>query len=221
MFTINYKKSREKMVKKQLKRRGINDKKVLEAMSEVPRHIFVTEKYLDYAYEDSALPINAGQTISQPYIVAKMIQDLRPERDASVLEIGTGSGYAAAVLSRVCEKVYTIERHEMLAEQAISRYDQLGYDNIEVKIADGTLGWKEKAPFDRILVSAGAPVVPEELSSQLSTDGIMIIPVGKNKRFQQLYRISKLSENKIKTEELEAVRFVPLIGEEGWGEGCH
>lgn len=209
------------MVKKQLKRRGINDKKVLEAMSEVPRHIFVTEKYLDYAYEDSALPINAGQTISQPYIVAKMIQDLRPERDASVLEIGTGSGYAAAVLSRVCEKVYTIERHEMLAEQAISRYDQLGYDNIEVKIGDGTLGWKEKAPFDRILVSAGAPVVPEELSSQLSTDGIMIIPVGKNKRFQQLYRISKLSENKIKTEELEAVRFVPLIGEEGWGEGCH
>ncbi|MFP4016893.1 MAG: protein-L-isoaspartate(D-aspartate) O-methyltransferase [Halanaerobiales bacterium] len=217
-LTINYKELREKMVEKQLKRRGINNEKVLKAMSEVPRHIFVAEKYLDYAYEDSPLPIDAEQTISQPYIVARMIQDLQVEKGDKVLEIGTGSGYAAAVLSRICKRVYTIERQEVLAEQAISRYEELGYDNIEVRISDGTRGWKERAPFDRILVSAGAPVVPKKLTSQLNNGGIMIIPVGENKRLQKLFRIRKISETEIETEELEAVRFVPLIGEEGWDE---
>ncbi len=204
------------MVEEQLIPRGIDNKNVLKAMLKVPRHIFVPLKYLDYAYQDRPLPIDEGQTISQPYIVAKMIQALKPENGDRVLEVGTGSGYAAAVLSIISRQVYTIERHELLAEQALDRYDKLDYDNIKVKIDDGTNGWQEKAPFDKILVSAGAPAIPEPLTNQLKVDGVMIIPVGKDKKIQKLIRLTKTSENNYKIEQLESVRFVPLVGEKGW-----
>lgn len=217
MNIINFGQLRRKMVEKQLIKREIKNENVLKAMLEVPRHLFVSDKYLEYAYQDSPLPIEEGQTISQPYIVARMVQELAPEEDHKVMEIGTGSGYATAVLSQISKKVYTIERHEKLAKQAITRYQKLGYDNnIEVKIGDGTKGWEEKAPYDRILVSAGAPVVPEELIKQLNIEGIMIIPVGEEKKYQKLLQITKVSDNEVKTKELEAVRFVPLIGDNGW-----
>ncbi len=204
------------MVEEQLVPRGIDNENVLKAMLKVPRHIFVPLKYLAYAYQDRPLPIDEGQTISQPYIVAKMIQALKPENDDRVLEVGTGSGYAAAVISLISKQVYTIERHQLLAVQAQERYKKLYYDNIEVKIDDGTNGWKEKAPFDKILVSAGAPALPEPLTNQLKVDGVMIIPVGKDKKIQELIRLTKTSEQKYKIEELESVRFVPLVGEKGW-----
>ncbi len=204
------------MVEEQLKSRGIDNKNVLEAMLEVPRHKFVPSKYLDYAYQDSAVPIDEGQTISQPYIVAKMIQALKPENNDKILEVGTGSGYATAVLSRISRQLYTIERHKLLAAQAQARYKELGYENIEIKIADGTKGWQDKAPFDKILVSAGAPAIPEPLTNQLKLGGLLIIPVGKEKKLQKLIRLFKTSENNYKIEELESVRFVPLVGEKGW-----
>lgn len=207
---------RKIMVEEQLKTRRINNKNILKAMLEVPRHKFVPTKYLDYAYQDSALPIEEGQTISQPYIVAKMIQALKPEEDDKILEIGTGSGYATAVLSRISRQVYTIERHEVLAAQAQARYKELDYENIEIKIDDGTKGWQDKAPFDKILVSAGAPAIPEPLPSQLKLGGLLVIPVGKEKQLQKLIRLTKSSKNNYKIEELESVRFVPLIGEKGW-----
>ncbi len=207
---------RKIMVEEQLKTRRINNKNVLKAMLEVPRHKFVPTKYLDYAYQDSALPIEEGQTISQPYIVAKMIQALKPEEDDKILEIGTGSGYATAVLSRISRQVYTIERHEVLAAQAQARYKELDYENIEIKIDDGTKGWQDKAPFDKILVSAGAPAIPEPLPSQLKLGGLLVIPVGKEKQLQKLIRLTKSSKNNYKIEELESVRFVQLIGEKGW-----
>ena len=204
------------MVEEQLKTRGIDNKNVLKAMLEVPRHKFVLSKYMDYAYQDSAVPIDEGQTISQPYIVAKMIQALKPENNDKILEVGTGSGYATAVLSRISRQLYTIERHKLLASQAQARYKELGYENIEIKIADGTKGWQDKAPFDKILVSAGAPAIPEPLTNQLKLGGILIIPVGKEKKLQKLIRLFKTSENNYKIEELESVRFVPLVGEKGW-----
>lgn len=209
-------KARKKMVEEQLKPRGINNKRILNAMRKVPRHIFVPEKYIEYAYDDKPLPIDKGQTISQPYIVASMIQALNPDKEDKVLEIGTGSGYAAGVLSRIVKKVYTIERIKILARQAETHYKKLGYDNIIIKVGDGTKGWEEKAPFDRILVSAAAPAIPGKLSQQLVTDGEMIIPVGKKHGLQKLVKIIKKSKDKIETEELEFVRFVPLIGKDGW-----
>ncbi len=204
------------MIEEQLKPRGIDNKNVLKAMLKVPRHLFVPLKYLDYAYQDRPLPIDEGQTISQPYIVAKMIQALNPKNNDRVLEVGTGSGYAAAILSLISRQVYTIERHELLAVQAQERYKRLDYENIEVKIHDGTIGWSEKAPFDKILVSAGAPAIPEPLTNQLRIDGVMTIPVGKDKKVQKLIRLIKTSEYNYKIEELESVCFVPLVGEKGW-----
>lgn len=206
---------RTKMVEEQIKRRGIRDLATLNAMLEVPRHLFVPHHMEQYAYEDGPLLIGHGQTISQPYIVALMTEAAELKPDSVVLEIGTGSGYAAAVLSKISKEVYTVERIPELSEQAEKVIHQLGYSNIHFKVGDGTLGWKEKGPFDAILVTAGAPVVPESFLEQLKVGGRVIIPVG-DSISQQLLRLRKNEKNTYDRELLELVRFVPLIGEQGW-----
>lgn len=207
---------REEMVETQLIPRGISNDAVLDSMLSVPRHRFLPTHLQDKAYEDCALPIKEEQTISQPYIVALMVEAIEPTSKDRVLEIGTGSGYAAAVLSRIVDSVYTIEIHESLGEQAKSRFEDLEYDNIEVKIGDGTKGWPKKGPFDGIIVSAGAPVVPESLAKQLVVGGNLVIPVGSKRGVQDLIRITKKSEENLVREHLGKVRFVPLVGDEGW-----
>ncbi|GBF35573.1 protein-L-isoaspartate O-methyltransferase [Desulfocucumis palustris] len=207
---------RREMVNRQILPRGIKDKNVLEAMLTVPRHYFLPEKLQARAYEDRPLPIGQGQTISQPYIVAFMAEALEPEARHRVLEIGTGSGYAAAVLSRIVSRVYTVERHNILADEARARLNTLGYHNIRVKTGDGTKGWADEAPFDSILVSAGAPWAPEALLKQLKPDGILVIPVG-DRGCQELLRIRKHKDGGCSRENIGLVQFVPLIGEEGWG----
>ncbi|MHB1405911.1 MAG: protein-L-isoaspartate(D-aspartate) O-methyltransferase [Desulfitobacteriaceae bacterium] len=202
------------MVEK-LKREGISDETVLASMLAVPRHSFVHKDMLDYAYDDEALRIEAGQTISQPYIVALMAQALELNPQDRVLEIGTGSGYSAAVLSRLAARVYTVERHEVLAEQARERFVRLNYRNIEVCLGDGTRGWPEEAPFDAILVTAGGPLVPTSLKEQLKLGGRLVMPVG-NEKMQELKRVRRGGERDFHEESLGLVRFVPLIGEEGW-----
>ncbi len=199
-----------------LKKRGIQDAAVLKAMATVPRERFVGMDLAEFAYDDSPLPIEEGQTISQPYIVALMLQAMQLMPDDTVLEIGTGSGYAAAVLSRIVKKVYTIERHQSLANIARHRLQALAYDNVEVLCGDGTLGWPEHAPFDAIVVTAGGPEIPHSLSSQLAPAGCLIIPAGPTLHQQQLLRLTRMADGSMTVEELGAVRFVPLIGEEGW-----
>jgi len=201
-----------------LKRRGIRSEAVLDAMDKVPREHFVGLDLAEFAYDDTPLPIEEGQTISQPYIVALMTEALGLKPTDSVLEIGTGSGYAAAVLSRVAQKVYTIERHRSLAHQAETRLQKLGYDNVKVLCGDGTLGWPEHAPYDAIVVAAGGPEAPRSLIEQLVIGGRMVIPAGPSLSEQKLLRITRTNEQEVEIEELGAVRFVPLIGEEGWQE---
>lgn len=201
------------MVEQQIRRRGISDPATLQAMREVPRHLFVPPDVLQYAYDDSPLPIGLHQTISQPYIVALMTQSAALTPDAVVLDIGTGSGYAAAVLSHIVQKVYSIERIPELADRAALLLKD--YENIEVTAGDGTLGWPEKAPFDAIIVTAGAPVVPESLLKQLKEGGRLIIPVG-DSLSQRLLRLRKTAAGRFTREIIEHVRFVPLVGEEGW-----
>ena len=201
-----------------LKNRGISDLAVLDAMAMVPRERFVGLDLAEFAYDDTPLPIEEGQTISQPYIVALMTEALHLGPTDSVLEVGTGSGYAAAVLSRVAQQVYTIERHRSLAHQAESRLHKLGYDNVRVLCGDGTLGWPEHAPYDAIVVTAGGPETPRSLVEQLKIGGRMVIPAGPSLTEQKLLRITRTSAEEVKIEELGAVRFVPLIGEEGWRE---
>lgn len=210
-----YEQKRLKMVREQIEGRGIHEAKTLEALRKVPRHLFVPPSLIEEAYIDSPLPIGDGQTISQPYIVALMTQAARIDSNATVLEIGTGSGYAAAVLSQIASKVYTVERIAALAKEAEKRFKDLGYSHIEVKTGDGTLGWAEKAPFDAIIVTAGAPIVPASLVGQLKIGGRLIIPVG-DSFSQSLLRIKKETSDKFTQEMLEAVRFVPLLGKEGW-----
>lgn len=202
------------MVERQIKARGVKNPLVLEALKNVPRHEFIPPALLEAAYEDTPLPISHGQTISQPYIVAVMVEAAEIKPGDAVLEIGTGSGYAAAVVAEIAKQVYTVERIEPLATDAIGRFKNLGYNNIEVKIGDGTLGWQEKGPFDAIIVTAGAPVIPSSLTKQLNEGGRLIIPVG-DAIMQHLLRIRKKNGRLIQ-EILEAVRFVPLIGKEGW-----
>ncbi len=204
------------MVARHLKARGIRDPYVLEAMGQVPREAFVSEPLTEFAYEDSALPIEAGQTISQPYIVARMIELAELEPGDKVLEVGAGSGYAAAVMSRIAGEVYAIERHEALATQAGDREDRLGYHNVEIICADGTKGWPESAPYDAIIVSAGGPKVPEALKRQLAVGGRLVIPVGRDVH-QTLLRVRRTGQDTFEEEDHGAVTFVPLIGEEGWG----
>ncbi len=203
------------MVKEQLVFRGIWNEAVRNSMLAVPRHLFVPEALRDYAYCDGPLSIGDGQTISQPYIVAYMIEALAPGKDDVVLEIGTGSGYAAAVLSRLVAMVYTIERLSSQAKRADDLLKKLNYKNIEVITGDGTRGLPDKAPFDGILVSAGAPVMPKSLLEQLKIGGRLVIPVG-TRNSQELLLISKDKHGDIKKRNLGAVRFVPLIGDEGW-----
>lgn len=207
-----------RMVEEQLKGRGITDTAVLAAMNTVPREHFVLPAYRDIAYEDSPLPIPAGQTISQPYIVAYMLSALQLKPTDRVLEVGTGSGYEAAVLSRIVQEVYTLERHEQLVEYARQRLDQLGYDNVWVRHGDGTLGWPEHAPYAAIIVSAGGPFVPPSLLQQLAINGRLVMPVGQHTRFQVLVRYTKDETEALRAESLEPVAFVPLIGSEGWNE---
>jgi len=206
---------RRQMVETQLIRRGIRDQSVIQAMLDVPRHLFVPDQLRKRAYHDGPLPIGEGQTISQPYVVALMTEALEPAPDNRILEIGTGSGYAAAVLSRVVAQVYSLERHGSLASQAVERFRVLGYKNIKVMVGDGTRGWPEEALFDGIVVTAGAPEVPKPLLNQLAGGGRLVIPVGRQGH-QDLLRLRLQPDGSIATENLGAVRFVPLIGEEGW-----
>jgi protein-L-isoaspartate(D-aspartate) O-methyltransferase len=210
---------RRRMVNTQLAARGIRDPDVLEAMSTVPREAFVAADQAPFAYADSALPIGQEQTISQPYIVALMTEALELAGDERVLEIGTGSGYAAAVLSRIAKEVYTVERHLKLARAAGARFRHLGYDNIHVNVGDGTLGWAEHAPYDAIIVTAGAPEIPELLLDQLEVGGRLVIPVGPTRNLQELMRLRRSSDGDFKRENLGGVRFVPLVGEAGWQTG--
>ncbi len=207
-----FKKLRQQMVNDQLKARGLHDQTVLNALNAVPREAFTPTNLIESAYRDSPLPIEENQTISQPYIVALMTEALELKPAHRVLEVGTGSGYAAAVLGEICENVYTIERHKTLADTARARLKETGYTNVQVKYGDGTLGWPEEAPFDAIIVAAGGPEVPQTLKEQLAIGGRMVIPVGKSLNSQKLVRIRRISKNEYKTEDLGDVRFVPLIG---------
>jgi len=193
-----------------LRRRGIGDQAVLRAMDEVPRGRFVEAEFADSAYADQALPITCGQTISQPYVVAYMTEQLRLRPHHRVLEVGTGSGYQAAVLSRLAREVVTIERYRTLADRARTRLEALGYDNVEVVVGDGFAGVPGKAPYDRIIVTAAAEHVPEALLAQLADDGVMLLPLGPHDGAQHIIRLNK-SQTGITRETLIAVRFVPLL----------
>ena len=208
---------RRQMVRHQIEARGIRDRKVLDAMGEVPREAFLPAELADYAYEDGPLPIGSGQTISQPFIVASMVDALDLEPDDRVLEIGGGSGYAAAVISQIAGEVFAIERHRELAEAARERLEKLGYGNVHILHGDGTKGWPDEAPFDAIVVAAAGPKVPESLRQQLAVGGRMVIPVGPTRFEQRLVRVTRI-DGGFEEEQLEPVRFVPLIGEEGWRE---
>lgn len=209
--------ARQRMVDVQLKRRGIRDKAVLRAMSEVPRECFVAPGFEEFAYEDSALPIAEQQTISQPYIVALMLEAAALKPDDRILEVGAGSGYAAAVASRIVKQVYAIERHDALTAAARDRIEKLGYDNIQLRTGDGTKGWPEAGAFDAILVAAGGPEIPKALRQQLAVGGRLIIPVGQDRQ-QVLRRITRRSATDFDEDNLGAVMFVPLVGEHGWAE---
>lgn len=205
---------RSAMVRLQLEQRGIQDARVLDAMARVPRHLFVPAEARDQAYGDHALPITEGQTISQPYVVALMAQALALCPGERVLEIGAGSGYAAAVLSLLAGEVYAIERHPTLAESAARRLRELGYTNVHIVASDGTEGLPEYAPFDGIMVSAAAPWVPLPLREQLGEGGRLVIPVG-GRQAQMMLRLTR-TNHQIQTERLGEVRFVPLIGAHAW-----
>lgn len=206
---------RQRMVQEQIARRGITDTVVLTAMRSVPRHLFVPHSLIASAYEDGPLPIGEGQTISQPYIVALMVQAAKITKDSKVLEIGTGCGYAAAVLATIAKEVHTIERLEKLAKTAEVLLERLNYQNVTVHLGDGTLGLSSISDFDAILVTAGAPIVPQALLDQVKEGGRIVIPVG-NSTTQQLLCLTKLSPSEFSQEEIALVRFVPLIGEQGW-----
>lgn len=212
--TENHEHARKTMVETQVKNRGIHDQNVLDALAKVPRHLFVSEVLQDSAYTDRPLPIDCRQTISQPYIVALMTEALQLSKDDSVLEIGTGSGYQAAVLAEICKTVYTIEKYPELLDKATSVFRRIGYKNIVTKTDDGTLGWPENGPYDGIIVTAGAPKVPRLLLEQLAEGGRLVIPVG-NVTNQKLLSLTLEGEG-VKEKRLGDCRFVPLRGEHGW-----
>jgi protein-L-isoaspartate(D-aspartate) O-methyltransferase len=207
---------RKRMVRTQIAARGVRDPAVLAAMESVPREAFLPPELAEFAYADAPLPIERGQTISQPFVVALMVAAARLGPGDRVLEIGTGSGYAAAVLGRIAGHVYTVERHEELASLATDRLAQLGFTNVSVRHGDGTLGWAEHAPFDAIVVAAGGPKAPEALLDQLASGGRLVIPVGEGRGVQQLLRITRAADGSLRREDLGDVRFVPLIGAQGW-----
>ena len=212
-----YDRKREEMVRSQIEARGVKDPLVLSAFRTVPRHLFVSEALREQAYGDYPLPIGEQQTISQPYIVAEMTQALEISPNDRVLEIGTGSGYQAAILAQIVYRVYTIERRRSLYIQTRSLFDKLNYHNIVTKYADGTKGWQEESPFDAIVVTAGAPEVPQVLINQLAEGGRLVVPVG-NQHTQELIKICR-TKGKIQQTNLGGCRFVKLVGEHGWKEG--
>lgn len=212
--SVKYKRLRDEMVQNQIEARGINDSRVLAAFRKIPRHLFVSEALMDQSYGDFPLPIGEQQTISQPFIVAEMTQALELHKDDRVLEIGTGSGYQAAILAEIVFRVYTIERIYPLYVKTRKLFDKLQYHNIVTKYSDGTTGWSDESPFDAIIVTAGAPDIPEALIKQLAIGGRMVIPVG-NQFSQDLMKVSK-DNSGIHTTRLGGCRFVKLIGEHGW-----
>lgn len=215
---IDFDERRARMVRDDIAARGIGSPHVLSAMRIVPREAFVPEALGERAYDDAPLPIAAGQTISQPFIVAQMLDAARVIPGDRVLEIGTGSGYAAAVSSRIAAQVFTVERHGELARAARDRLSDLAYDNVSVLEADGTLGWPENAPYDAIIVSAGGPMIPKALREQLAVGGRLVIPVGAKARSQRLLRVTRRSAHEYVEDVLGRVVFVPLIGAQGWRE---
>jgi protein-L-isoaspartate(D-aspartate) O-methyltransferase len=215
---LDHDRRRRRMVEQQLPARGVRSPAVLAAMQAVHREDYVPGHLGAFAYDDTALPIEDEQTISQPWIVAVMIEALLLSGGERVLEIGTGSGYAAAVLARVAGEVWTIERHQRLARMAAFRLERDGCDNVHVGHGDGTRGWPAVAPFDAIVVSAGGPAVPEALKRQLAPGGRLVIPVGATPGVQKLVRVTRTGADRCDREELRTVRFVPLIGAEGWNE---
>ena len=212
--SIIFERMREEMVSKQIASRGITDLNVLEAMSKVPRHLFVSEALMDQAYGDFPLPIGEQQTISQPYIVAEMTQALQLRKEDRVLEIGTGSGYQAAIIAEIVFRVYTVERIRSLFIKTRKLFDELHYHNIVTKYSDGTSGWEDESPFDAIIVTAGAPAIPETLVNQLAVGGRMVIPVG-TQYSQELIKLTR-DENDVHKTYLGGCRFVKLVGEHGW-----
>jgi protein-L-isoaspartate(D-aspartate) O-methyltransferase len=209
-----YQRQREAMVKNQIETRGVSDPATLAAMRRVPRHLFVNEALMDQAYNDHPLPIGEQQTISQPYIVAMMTEALQINEDDRVLEIGTGSGYQAAVLAEIAYRVYTIERNRNLYEKARKIFESLGYYNIIARYSDGTMGWREESPFDAIIVTAGSPDIPKPLVDQLAMGGRMVIPVGSSVS-QKMVKLVK-DEQGIHKSDLGGCRFVRLVGQYGW-----
>ena len=214
-----YKKQRTRMVETQIRSRAISDPGVLKIMETIPRHLFVDEGLIDQAYSDNPLPIGERQTISQPYIVALMSQALALKGRERVLEIGTGSGYQTAILAKLADRVFSIERVAALATRARKILDRLNCYNVAIRVGDGSYGWKEEAPFDAIITTAAAPRVPQYLAEQLIPGGRMVVPIG-NRDVQTLYKFTRSTENpdEIKKEDLGGCRFVSLIGESGWKE---
>ena len=210
----DYARAREKMVKEQIVGRGIHDHRVIEAMLRVPRHLFLPEGLLGQAYGDTALPIGDGQTITQPYMVAFLSEALALRGDEKILEVGTGSGYQAAVLARLAERVFSVERIPSLLEKARKNLDRIHCHNVVTKLSDGSYGWKEEAPFDAILITAGAPSLPKPLVDQLRTGGTLVIPIG-DRNCQRLIRLRKGSHG-VSEEDLMECNFVSLVGEYGW-----
>jgi len=213
---LDYKKLRERMVRDQFITRGITDRRVLAAFYKVEREKFVPSEVRNNAYQDFPLSIGEGQTISQPYMVALMTQSLELKGDEKILEIGTGSGYQTAILAELAREVYSIERIRVLAERARKLLGKLGYSNIKILLSDGTLGWEESSPYDRILVTAGAREIPQPLTDQLEEEGVMVIPVGNS--YSQDLEVVRKRKNRIKIATVEKCVFVPLIGKYGWDE---
>ncbi len=211
----SWKSQRVAMVENQILKRGIHDPRVIEAMREVPRHLFLPKAYRAFAYQDAPQPIGDGQTISQPYIVAYMTQELDLKPQHKLFELGTGSGYQAAVASRLVEEVYTVEIHKPLAQRAAATLKELGYDNVHVRAGDGWAGWPEAAPFDRIIITAAAPEIPETLLGQLRVGGKLLMPLGEAGGYQELVLVEKTQEDEYTTRRLLPVRFVPVTGDHG------
>jgi len=211
----NFSIARRRMVEDQVVARGVRDPRVIDAMLQVPRHKFVEEALESQAYQDAPLPIGERQTISQPYMVAVMSEALALDGTEKVLEVGTGSGYQAAVLAVLADQVFSLERIPALARRARKALDSCGYSKVNIRLADGTLGWQEMAPFDAIVVTAGAPDVPRDYLDQLAVGGRLVIPVG-DRMSQVLMRITRTSEHEFKEEQLLGCRFVPLVGNHGW-----
>ncbi|EAT15411.1 protein-L-isoaspartate(D-aspartate) O-methyltransferase [Desulfuromonas acetoxidans] len=214
---MDYSIARRRMVAQHIVSRGIHDADLIHVMEEVPRHLFVEEALQSQAYTDYALPIGEKQTISQPYMVAVMTEALQLKRGDRVLEVGTGSGYQAAVLSRLVAHVYSVERIATLARRARRILDKIGSSNVHIQVADGTTGWRDQAPFDGIIVTAGAPQIPQDYLDQLVVGGRLIIPVGDSGQ-QVLKRVTRVAEQQFDEEEILPCRFVPLIGEHGWSQ---